>query len=83
MKDIIDLDNNYYLKVVNENNEIPIGAISIENLKLIKVLKKEKIIFQIYFNKFSKKEYKKILRKLLFVKKYSYENEKETWGRRR
>lgn len=25
MKDIIDLDNNYYLKVVNENNEIPFG----------------------------------------------------------
>lgn len=68
MKDIIDLDNNYYLKVVNENNEIPFGAISIENLKLIKVLKKEKIIFQIDFNKFGIKEYKKILRKLLFVK---------------
>ena len=42
MKDIIDLDNNYYLKVVNENNEIPFWAISIENLKLIKALKKEK-----------------------------------------
>ncbi|MGN1300381.1 MAG: hypothetical protein ACI4VC_03455 [Clostridia bacterium] len=77
MKDIIDLDNNYYLKVVNENNEIPFGTISIENLKLIKALKKEKIIFQIDFNKFSKKEYKKILKKLLFVKNIAMKMKKK------
>ena len=77
MKDIIDLDNNYYLKVVNENNEISFGAISIENLKLIKVLKKEKIIFQIDFNKFGIKEYKKILRKLLFVKNIAMKMKKK------
>lgn len=39
MKDIINLNDNYYIKVVNKTNEIPYKAISIENLKLIKVLK--------------------------------------------
>ena len=68
MKDIINLNNNYYIKVVNENNEIPFDSISIKNLKVIRILKKERIIFQIDFNKFNTKEYKKILKKLLFVK---------------
>lgn len=68
MKDIINLNNNYYIKVVNENNEIPFESISIKNLKLIRVLKEEKIIFQIDFNKFSTKEYKKILKNYYLLK---------------
>ena len=62
MKDIINLNDNYYIKVVNKTNEIPYKAISIENLKLIKVLKEKEIFFQIDFDKFSTREYKKILK---------------------
>lgn len=77
MKDIINLNNNYYIKVVNKNNKIPFETISIKNLKLMKVLKKEKIIFQIDFDKLNTKEYKKILKKLLFVKNIAMKMKKK------
>ena len=38
MKDIIDLSNNYYIKIVNNNTEIPVETISIEILKVINIL---------------------------------------------
>lgn len=76
MKDTINLNSNYYIKVVNQNNEIPFESISIKNLKLTEVLKKEKIVFLIDFNKFSTKEYKKILKKLLFVKNTAMKKKK-------
>lgn len=68
MENIIKLNNNYYIKQVNKNNEIPLEAIDIESLTLTKILKKEKIILKIDFNKFTTKKYKKILKKLLFIK---------------
>lgn len=74
--EIINLNNDYYIKVVNQNNEIPLESINIKNLKLLNVLKKEKIIFQIDFNEFSIKEYKKILKKLLFAKNIAMKMEK-------
>ena len=40
MKDIVNIKNTYYMKLVNKNNKIPFESISIKNLKLIKVLKK-------------------------------------------
>ena len=77
MKDIINLNDNYYIKVVNKTNEIPYKAISIENLKLIKLVKEKKIFFQIDFDKFSTKEYKKILKKLLFFKNIAMKMKKK------
>ena len=68
MENIIKLNNNYYIKQVNKNNEIPLESIDIESLTLTKILKKEKIILKIDFNKFTTKNYKKILKKLLFIK---------------
>lgn len=68
MINIINLNNDYYIKVVNQDNDIPFETISLKKLKLINVLKKEKIIFKIDFNKFSTKEYKRILKKFLLVK---------------
>lgn len=77
MKDIINLNDNYYIKVVNKTNEIPYKAISIENLKLIKVLKEKEIFFQIDFDKFSTREYKKILKKLLVFKNIAMKMKKK------
>ena len=36
MNDIINLNNNYYIKVVNKNNEIPFESMNIKNLKYFK-----------------------------------------------
>lgn len=68
MKEIIELNNNYCIKVINENSDVPFESINVDSINLMKVLKKEKIIFKIDFNEFNIKKYKKILRKLLFVK---------------
>ena len=77
MNDIINLNNNYYIKVVNKNNEIPFESMNIKNLKLTKLLKKQKIIFQVDFNEFSTKEYKKILKKILLVKNVTMKMKKK------
>ena len=77
MKDIIDLSNNYYIKIVNNNTEIPVETISIEVLKVINILKKQEVILLIDFNKFSTKEYKKILKKLLLVKNLAIKMKKQ------
>ncbi len=70
----INLDNNYYLKIVNNVKEITINSIDIRNLNLYNILKKEKLILRIDFNSFDKKQYKKILKRLLFIKKIISKN---------
>lgn len=69
MNNIIDLNNDYYAKLVNSYNKIPLDSMEISNLSLIKIFKSHRIIFKIDFNKFNKKQYKRILKKLLFFKK--------------
>lgn len=71
------LDNNYYIKKINENNEIPVYAVDICKLDLIKVLKNDSIILKVDFNEINIKGYKKILRKLLFVKNIAMKMKKE------
>ena len=68
-----NLDNNYYLKIIINENGINTEFINIENLR-ISFISKNKLILKIDFNKFNKKEYKKILRKLLFIKKIFSKN---------
>lgn len=65
----INLDNNYYLKITNTNTEIPCNIINIENLKINKIIKYKNILLKIDFDKIKEAQYKKILRKLLFIKK--------------
>ncbi len=77
MKNIIKLNNGYYAKLVGSNNEIPDKAINIINLKLIKLLKKEPILFQIDFDKIPTKYYKKILKNLLFFYNLSMKMKKK------
>lgn len=69
VKSTINLDNNYYLKVLNNANYILKDVTDIKNLKLGAILKKEKLLLRIDFNSFDKKQYKRILRRLLFIKK--------------
>lgn len=65
----IDLDNNYYLKIVNNHSDLPTNAINIENVKLFSISKKGKFLLVIDFNNLDKKNYKQILKKLLFIKR--------------
>ena len=67
MKTIIDLNNNYYFKIINNNN-LPINAIDIKMLDIVKIIKNKKLLLKIDFNNLNKNEYKKIVRKLLFFK---------------
>lgn len=74
MKTIINLDNNYSLKVIINITNIPNDIIDIKNLKLINIFKKGTVLLKIDFNSITKKSYKKILRKLLFMKKLILKN---------
>lgn len=68
-KTIIDFNNNYYLKIINNDNDLPLDVTNIENLKLINIVKKESFLLKIDFNKFNKKRYKRLLKRLFFIKK--------------
>ena len=70
MKDYMYLNNNYYMKIVEENAEKQniTDAIDIKAISLSKVLKNKKFIIRIDFKEIDKKQYKKILKRLLFIK---------------
>lgn len=63
----IKLDNNYYLEINSDNNNLRF-ATDINNLKLHEIKKKRVFLLKIDFNTFHTKDYKKILRHLLFIK---------------
>lgn len=69
LNNIINLDNNYYLKIVNNPEDLNRDITNIENINLFKVLKKKKLLLKIDFKNINKKQYKRILKKLLFVRK--------------
>lgn len=69
LKSTINLDNSYYLKVFNSSGNIEEDATNITKLEICNILKKERLLLKIDFNSFNKKQYKKILKKLLFIKK--------------
>ena len=74
MENFINLHEHYYIKKINENDEISFETISIEKIKLMNILNKKNIILQIDFNKLDRKEYKKILKKLLHIKNIAISN---------
>ena len=51
MNNIIELDNSYYIEILNRNNEIPVNTVDICHLSLIKVLKSKNIVLRIDFDK--------------------------------
>ena len=69
MKTRIDLDNNYFLKIVNNTEDFLIDIIDLEHLNLINIFKKKNFLLKIDFSKLNKKIYKKVLKKLYFIKK--------------
>ncbi len=68
MNNIIELNNDYCIKLVSKNDKLSYEPINANSLNLIKVLKKEKIVFKIDFTELNVKEYKKTLRKMLLIK---------------
>ena len=58
----INLINNYYLKIVNEDTLISSDIIDIQNLQIINVLKNKKLILKIDFKNLAQKQYKKCLK---------------------
>lgn len=67
---IINLENKYYLKVIDGKTNMKAEAINIEELKLTKVFKKKKILLKIDFDNININNYKKVLKRLLRVRKY-------------
>lgn len=67
---IINLENKYYLKVIDGKTNMKAETINIEELKLTKVLKMKKILLIINFNNINISNYKKVLKNLLRVRKY-------------
>ncbi len=68
LKTIVELDNNYYLEIVNNTNNLPTEAIDIEKLNFSNVLKKNIFLIKINFDNLDRKQYKRILKKLLFIR---------------
>lgn len=66
MKNVINLDNNYYLEINSIKNT---DATDITNLKLRNIIKKGNLLLNIDFNTLKEHEYKKVLRKLLRIRK--------------
>lgn len=66
---IIELNNNYFLKISNNINNLPSNTLDIKKLSILKILKLNSFIIKIDFNTLNKKDYKKVLKKLLLIKK--------------
>ena len=69
MKSIINLESNYYFRVESNGNDLSMDVLDIREISLGKILKRETILLKIDFNNINIKEYKKILKKLLNIKK--------------
>lgn len=68
MRKIINLDNNYIMKILNEEEERNNLTTNIQNLKFSEIKQKEVLILNINFKKINKKDYKKILKHLLAIR---------------
>lgn len=73
-KTIIELDNNYFLRIANGIEQLPSNTIDINSLSLNKLINLKFFLLKIDFNTTSKNNYKNILRKLLLVKKIYISN---------
>ena len=69
LQNIINLDNNYYMQLIDDINKLPQNVTDIKNLKIKKILKNGIFLFKIDFNSLNKRQYKRLLKKTLLVKK--------------
>lgn len=67
-QEIINLDNNYYLQITNDINNLPKNVSDIKKINIIKILKNRILLLKIDFNNLNKKQYKRLLKKILFLK---------------
>ena len=65
--DIINLKNNYYIKIIESDDDLPVNSINLEKLKLADILNKKVITFYINFKRINTREYKKILKRLIIL----------------
>ena len=68
MRQNIYLNNNYYFNMVEATKKLPINAIDITKLNVWKILKQNIVLLKIDFKTLTRKEYKKILKRLLLLK---------------
>lgn len=68
MDGVINLSNNYYVKIENNPKSMPMEITNIKNLNIANIIKKEKLILKIDFKDLNRKEYRKLLKKLLYIK---------------
>lgn len=68
MEKYIELDNEYYLKIMNNKEKNKERSIDIINFSTNEIKNKSVLTLRINFRTFNEKEYKKLLRKLLKVK---------------
>ena len=64
-KNVINLENDYYIKTIEPEDELPANSINLEKLKLADILNKKVITFYINFKRINTREYKKILKRLI------------------
>ena len=67
IKEKIKLNNNYYMEIVENSEEIQ-NIIDVKKINIVNVLKSKKIILKMDLNEINKNDYKKILKKLLFIR---------------
>lgn len=64
-KNVINLENDYYIETIESEDELPANSINLEKLKLADILNKKVITFYINFKRINTREYKKILKRLI------------------
>lgn len=69
IKTDIELDNNSYLKLLDGTQIMPTNAIDVQDLKMKNIVKEKAFLFIIDFKILKEEQYKKVLKKLLYIKK--------------
>lgn len=69
LENILELNNNNFLRLTDNANNLPQNILDIKKLNLTKIVRLKTFLLKIDFNELNKKSYKKILKKLLFIKK--------------
>ena len=69
LETVVELNNNYFLILTNDINNLTQNILDIKKLNFKKIAKIKTFLLKIDFSNLNKKNYKKILKKLLFVKR--------------
>ena len=71
MNKIIELDNDYFLEVVEKENEIDELAINVQEINKTIIKDNKVFLLKIDFETINREDYKKILKRLLNIKNYA------------